>query len=61
MNLCGFSLKSFIGRRFYAAHWGESAGFFIMGHNLNNFSRGKQGHKKTTSFKLFPKSNVSEI
>jgi len=61
MILCGFSLKSFMGRRFSAAHWGESEGFFIMGHNLNNFSCLKEVHKKTLVFELFTKSNDSEV
>ena len=56
-----FPWGDFSGGIFYAVRLGESAGFFIMGHNLNNFSRVKQVHKKTSGFELSTKSNASEI
>ena len=61
MKLCGFSLEGFLGGMFYAVRLGKSAGFFIMRHNLNNFSRVKPAHKKTSGLELSTESNDSEI
>ena len=61
MNSSGFSLEGFLGGMFYAVRPGGSAGFFIIGHNLNNFSCLKQVHKKTLGLELSTQSNDSEV
>ena len=54
-------MEGFLGGMFYAVRPGGSAGFFIIGHNLNNFSCLKQVHKKTLGLGLSTKSNDSEV